>query len=340
VLRAAGIEALNAAARGGAVGRREQVFGEIVERMAAKIDDADARAFNDGTRAMRKFFHGEWRDAGDALDDTIERYAAAPAGWLSNARLFSIYVLIVRGRLTELRLHHAARLAEAEERGDLYTTVNLRIGHCNGVWLLADDVEAARRHVREARAAWKEEGFSLQHYRALLAEANIELYGSAGQAAHDLVARGWPLLRRSLFLYVHYLRGDAYSLRARCALASGRVGEAARFARKLDRERMLWTSTLASLVWSGVARASGDREGEIAHLRAAAERAESADMRLHGAVARMRLGALLGAGEGEELEQRARAWMAEQGVARPDRIAAMFAPLAPTDPVSPTRERE
>ena len=46
------------------------------------------------------------------------------------------------------------------------------------------------------------------------------------------------------------------------------------------------------------------------------------------------------AGEGEELEQRARAWMAEQGVARPDRIAAMFAPLAPTAPVPPTREME
>jgi hypothetical protein len=340
VLRASGIEALNVSARGGPVGRREQVFGEIVERMAAKIDDADVRAFDEGTRAVRKLFHGEWREAGDALNDAIERYGTAPGGWLSNAWLFSIGCLIYRGRLTELRLHHAARLAEAEERGDLYVSVNLRIGNSNSVWLLADDVEAARRHVREAMAAWKEGGFSLQHYRALLAEANIELYGGAGRAAHELVARGWPRLRGSLLLNVQYMRGDAYSLRARCALAGGRVREAARFARKLDRERMLWTSTLASLVWSGIARASGDRQGEIGHLRAAAERAESADMQLHAAVARMRLGALLGASEGEEIEQRARAWMAEQGVARPDRIAAMLAPLAPTAPVPPTREME
>jgi eukaryotic-like serine/threonine-protein kinase len=340
VLRAAGIESLNASARGGTVGRREQVFGEIVERMAAKIDDTDSRAFNDGTRAVRRLFHGDWREAGDGLNDAIERYGTAPAGWLSNARLFSIYCLVHRGRLAELRLHHAARLAEAEERGDLYVSVNLRIGLCNSVWLLADDADAARRHLREAMAAWKEEGFSLQHYRAFLAEANIELYGGAGQAAHDVVMRGWPLLRRSLFLYVQFIRGDAYSLRARCALASGRVAEAARFARKLDRERVLWMSTVASLVWSGIARASGDREGEIGHLRAAAERAESGDMQLHAAVARMRLGAILGAGEGEELEQRARAWMAEQGVARPDRIAAMYAPLAPTAPVPATRVME
>jgi eukaryotic-like serine/threonine-protein kinase len=340
VLRAAGIEALNVSARGGAVGRRERVFGAIVERMAAKLDDTDARAFDQGTRGVRMFLHGDWREAGDLLDDAIERYGAAPAGWLSNARLFSIYSQIYRGKLMELRLHHTARLAEAEERGDLYITVNLRIGHCNGVWLMMDDVDAARRHVREAMAEWKEEGFSLQHYRALLAEANIELYAGAGEAAYGMVAHGWPQLRRSLFLYVQYVRGDAYSLRARCALASGRLAEAARYARKLERERMLWTSTLASLIRAGVARAAGDREGEIAHLRAAADHADAADMQLHAAVARMRLGAALGAGEGDDLALRARSWMAEQGIARPDRLAAMLAPLAPGGPLPPTREME
>jgi hypothetical protein len=340
VLRAAGIEALNAAARGGPVGRRERFFADIVDRMASKIDDPDARMFNQGTRAICDFFHGEWKAGGDAIDDAIERYGTAPAGWFSNARLFSIYGRVTRGMLADLRRHHTAFLAEAEERGDLYMSVNLRIGYCNGVWLFADDVDTARRQVREAMAAWKEAGFSFQHYRALVAEANIELYGGGGQAAHEIVTRGWPQLRRSLLMYSQYVRADAYALRARCALASGRVAEATRFARKLDRERMPWTSMLASLVWSGVARASGDREATIRHLRAAALGADSADMELHAAVARMRLAELLGAGEGEELEKRARAWMAEQGVVRPDRLAALVAPLPPTTLLRSPREME
>lgn len=328
ILRAAGIEAINAAARGGPIGRREEFFGQIVDRMAEKFDDADARAFHEGTRALRMFFHGEWKRAGIALNEGLERYTATPAGWGSNAWLFAIYCMMIRGDLSELRVRHAARLADAEERGDLYSTVNLRIGHLNVIWLLDDDPVAARRHLHEAMAEWREDSFSLQHYRAMLAEAHIALYGGAGQAAYDFVARGWRQLRGSLLMQVQYVRGDAYALRARCALACGRVAEAARFARKLDREGMPWTSTLASLVWAGVARSAGDRAGEIAHLHAAVERAESTDMQLYAAIARGRLGALLGE-SGEDGAQRSRAWMAERGVARPDRIAAMLAPPPP-----------
>jgi hypothetical protein len=333
VLRAAGIEALNAAARGGPVGRRERIFAAIVERMAGRIDELDASAFHEGTRAIRMFLHGQWKEAGDALGDAIERYASTPAGWHSNAQLFTIYSLLYRGKLSEFRLHHAARLVDAQERGDQYTTVNLRVGHSNSVWLLADDVDAARRHLREAMAAWPSIRFSLQHYRAMLAEANIELYCGAGQAAYDLVVQGWRPLRRSLLLQVQYVRGDAYFLRARAALATGRMGEAARFARKLDAERMPWTSALASLIWAGVAHGAGDggdRPAEIAHLKAAIERCEALDMQLHAAVARFRMGGLSGASEGGDLAQRARVWMAEQGIARPDRIALMIAPLAPS----------
>ncbi len=292
VLRAAGIEALDEAARGGPEGKREKAFAAIVERMAEKIDEVDARAFHEGIRAIRMFLHGQWREAGDALVDTIERYATTPAGWHSNAQLFAIYCLMFRGQLAELRMHHAARLADAEERGDLYITVNLRIGHSNAVWLLVDDVAAARRHVREAMAAWPARGFSLQHYRAMLAEANIALYAGDGAEAYDLVARRWRALRRSLLMHVQYVRGDAYFLRARCALATARFAEAARFARKLDGEKMPWTSALAALVWAGVASGRGDRQEAIARLRGAVERADAIDMRLYAAVARLRLGAL------------------------------------------------
>jgi eukaryotic-like serine/threonine-protein kinase len=335
VLRAAGIEALNAAARGGREGARERAFGEVVRRLADRIDEVDARAFHEGTRVIRMFLHGRWREAGDGLIELIEKYATAPAGWHSNAQLFAIYALCFRGKLAELRLHHAARLADAEERGDLYATVNLRIGHTNMVWLVADDVAAARRHVREAMAAWTRRGYLLQHYRGMLAEANIELYtGESSGRPYAIVDRDWSALRKSFLMTAQYVRADAHFLRARCALASirgvanrqARIAEVIRLARALERERMAWTAPLAALVRAGAAAARGDRARAIVHMRSAVEKAEGADMLLHAAVARLRLGTLVGGAEGEILVHNARSWMSDQGIVRPERIAAMISP--------------
>jgi hypothetical protein len=57
--------------------------------------------------------------------------------------------------------------------------------------------------------------------------------------------------------------------------------------------------------------------------------AQGADMLLYAAVARLRLGEMLGDDEGSALAGEARAWMTGQGVRSPDRFAAMLAPLPP-----------
>ena len=56
------------------------------------------------------------------------------------------------------------------------------------------------------------------------------------------------------------------------------------------------------------------------------EVAENGDMALCVALARHRLGALLGGDEGRALIMQAEQWMASQGIARPDRVLALFAP--------------
>jgi hypothetical protein len=243
----------------------------------------------------------------------------------------------VMGELAEARRHCLMLLVDAEERGDLYTTVNLRIGHCTTLWLAADDVEAARRHVREAMASWSQSGFFLQHYRAMLAEANIALYVGDGEAAYQVVEHGWGALRRSFLMNVQYIRADALFVRARCALASAsgsrhsvRIAEAARLAVKLDREAMPWTDALAALVRAGIAAARGDCADAIAQLRVAVTSAEAADMGLHAAVARLRLGENIGGREGEALLGEARAWMSAQEVRLPERLMEMLAPGFPS----------
>jgi hypothetical protein len=334
VMRAAGIEALDAAAAGGPVGARERHYAALVERMASQIDHEDVGAFREGMQAIRLFFHGAWREAGDALVAVQERYAARQAGWYMNAQLFGAYAFLIRGQLIEFRHHHAALFAQAQEWGDVYTTVNLRIGHTSMVWLLDDEPEVARRNVREAMAAWPRRGFSLQVYRVMLAEANIDLYLGDGRAAYERVVGQWWALRRSLLMQVQYLRADAWFLRGRCALAVGRLAEAARFARKLEKERTPWTSALAAIIRASEAFARGARAETEAHLRVALERSEAADMRLHAAVVRLRLGALTRGGQresdgepsAEDFAARGMAWMTDQGIVRADRIAAMLAP--------------
>ena len=115
---------------------------------------------------MRLFLRGRWREAVDCAERLESTYATSPAGWHANAQLFLIYALANLGRLRVLRAYHAIRFAEADERGDIYMTVSMRIGHSNVVWLVDDDVDAARRHLREAMDVWPR-AFSLQHCRAV-----------------------------------------------------------------------------------------------------------------------------------------------------------------------------
>jgi eukaryotic-like serine/threonine-protein kinase len=341
LLRAAGIEALHAAGRGGPEGRREQEFGALAESLADGGADLDSRAFYEGTAAMRLFLHGRWKEVVRRVERLENMYTTSPAGWHSNAQLFYVYTLANLGRLRELRAYHSVRLAEAEERGELYTTVNLRIGHSVRVWLADDDVDAARRHVREAMAAWPQAGYSLQSYRAMVAEATIALYEGDGAAAYALVEASWPGLRRSLLFYVQYVRADAHFLRARCALASIgslapddvrgrqlRLRNAAASAKKLAREGMEWTAPLAALAAAGVALAQGDRPAAIERFREAVASADAAEMLLHAAVARECLGERVAGVEGVELVREARAWMASQDIRAPDRMVATIAPLA------------
>src|SRR5260221_3315795 len=93
------------------------------------------------------------------------------------------------GDRQRLAPRQARVLAEAELRGDLYTQVNLRTVTIPALCLAADDPGAARRHVREAMARWSQRGFLLQHWQAMRAEVEIELYVGDPAAAQQRLQR-------------------------------------------------------------------------------------------------------------------------------------------------------
>jgi serine/threonine protein kinase/tetratricopeptide (TPR) repeat protein len=334
VLRAATIEAATLASAGGKPGVQERRLSGLVQSLAAGAQDPESQAFALGTTGVSLFLRGQWSQALDKQDVAYAKYAVNKAGWHANGQLFAIWSLTFLGRIDEFRRRHTRLLLDAEDHGDLYTTVNLRIGYSNLAWLVTDDVEAARREVINAMSAWSQRSYHLQHYRAMLAEANIELYAGAGARAYERVVRDWAELKKSFLLRVQYVRADAHFVRARAALASSlegatrraRIAEAQHLARRIGSEDMAWTLPLADMVRAGVASFNETPNDASRLLTAALRGAEAADMTIHAAAIRRQLGVLIGGDEGRALTAQADHAMTSQGVRVPERLAAMLAP--------------
>jgi hypothetical protein len=242
---------------------------------------------------------------------------------------------MVLGDLREAALLHDRLLRDAEERGDLYTIVNLHTRATIFLSLAADDPDLARRHLRESMAKWSQTGFLLQHWQAMHYEAEIELYVGDAARAYDRIVRDERAFRRSLLGHVQVLRILTWYLRGRCAVASvdavpserhARLAEARKLARKLGREKMPYASLTGSIVTASVANAAGDRAGAITALREVLAGATAAELMLHVAAARYQLGSLLGGERGKAMVAQAEEEMATRGVRSTARMAARLVP--------------
>jgi eukaryotic-like serine/threonine-protein kinase len=335
VMRAASIELTHLASLGGPVGKRERALEGIIDAVAERIDDAESLAFVRAARGTALLFRGQWRRALEALDSTHADLAPRRAGWQSNANVLATYALYCMGDLRTLASRHARVLADAEVRGDLYTEVNLRTVTVPALCLANDDPDAARRHVREAMSRWSHRGFLVQHWQAMRAEAEIELYVGNADAARERLRRGAAEVRRSFILESQFLRISSDYVRARCAIAiaasdptgrAARLAEARRLTARLARERASHGAALAALLAAGVASVAGDRAGAARSLRAAIDLGERVEMALQVEAARHQLGRLLGGEEGRHLVDAARTALASQGVRAPLRFVSMIAP--------------
>jgi eukaryotic-like serine/threonine-protein kinase len=336
VMRAVSLEAGNLASAGGAEGRRERKLRDLGQRLAQGSDDPDAQVFVDGTRGISLFLRGRFKEARDVLELVSERNSMQKrSGWQSNAFLFAVDTLMVLGDLREAASLRERMLVDAEERGDLYTIVNLHTRATVFLSLAADDPDLARRHLREAMAQWSQTGYLLQHWQAMHYEAEIELYVGDGARGYERIVRDQAAFRRSLLGNVQVLRVLMWYLRGRCAIASldavpakraARIAEARKLARRLARENMHWASLAGSILTASVANAAGDRAGAIAALRDVLAGATAAELMLHVAAAQYQLGSLLGGEAGKAMVAQADEEMASRGVRSSSRMAARLVP--------------
>jgi hypothetical protein len=337
VLRAVSLEAGHLASEGGVEGSREQACLEIAGRLAERSGDPEGEIFFRGSRAIGMFLRGRWRESLRLLDAAYERYPNHKAHWHTNAKIFAVYALYYLGDLRVQARRATQLLAEAEQRNDLYIIVNLRTTSMVDIALAADDPEAGRTHIREAMNQWSQSGFTVQHWKAMVWAAEIEIYAGDGARACEILERDRRALGKSFLLHVQFIRASTAFVRARSLIAAvepaaGRrgahavVAEARRIARRLERERMPWASPLGCLVAAAAANLAGDRAGAIAALESAIHRALLAEMPLYAWSARHRLGLLLGGADGARRVRDADAAMSAVGIHAPAHYAGMLLP--------------
>src|SRR5262249_17734824 len=88
-----------------------------------------------------------------------------------------------------------------------------------------------------------------------------------------------------------------------------------------------FTRYARQLVGAGLAVLRGDLDGAADGYRSAATGFEAVDMMLVAEAARWRLGELLGGDGGRHLIEQATATLSAEGIVRPDRVVAVFAPV-------------
>jgi hypothetical protein len=339
VLRAASVQIIHCASPGGSVGKVEQGTYALLDRLEREQLDSETRAFVKSCRAIATFQRGQWAQADAVLYDLAAHDSQHFAG--HQTRLFGTYALFFLGRLRDQRQRTKRFLADAERHGDLYTSVNLRLAPLVDCCLADDDPDGAREQIGLALASWSQRGFHVQHWKAMVWGAQIELYAGNGTRAYAIFERQQRAFARSLLTQSQFVREFTRYVRGCAAVAAAvesreervrlaRIKEARKLVRQLRRARTSWTAPLASVLRAASADASGDTGGAIEALRVAIDEAQAADMAMFASVARYRLGILMGGEEGQRLRAQAEDEMKAEGVRAPDRYAKSYVPGRPS----------
>jgi serine/threonine protein kinase len=337
VARALAIEAGFAATSGGPNRARAEAIGATARQLAGELEHSHPHALGLSMMmiGMNAYLMGEWaaalRDC-DAAERILLDRCTGVLWELTNTRRFALSSLVFMGRVAELGRRTPGLLADARERGNLYAETDLRTRLMTLSWLAQGKPELAAADADDALARWTQRGFHLQHYNHLLGVTQCDLYRGDAPAALARIDRTWPALSRSLLLRIQALRAEILHARGRAMLAAlghsraASTAAIARIAGQLDDEQMAWTAPLAGLLRAGLH--ARDRQPE--HCRSALEQAargfDAADMGLHAAAARQRLGALVAGAEGAALCAQAAHFFEAQAIADPQAFTRMVAP--------------
>ena len=337
IVRSLAMEAAHVSTAGGKARR-------AVERLlavAVPLQRLVPEPYADGILALGQgisvFMRGEWQEALATFDhaEAIFRDQCIGASWeINTAVSFALWSLHYLGKLEELSRRWPVKVAEARERGDLYSATNLSTYTMAIVKLAADDPAGATRLLEDVMGLWSNQGYHIQHHNAQFAHTAIELYKGNARTAWDHVSEQFANYRRSMLFRVQKIRIDTLQIRARCAAGNrfGRIGSRALDSLGRARRHDPGTRTHALVDCSSSADPRRDRRRswparQCSHRPGeAVELCEGVNMHLYATVARRRIGELLGGAEGDALLAETQRWMASQSIRDPGRFTDLYAP--------------
>jgi tetratricopeptide (TPR) repeat protein len=335
IARAMSFEAAQSAARGGKTRERALQIVQQAEQLSQRVGHPHAIGLAIWSRGVGAYLVGEWKLAAEQCERAAEvlRDRCTGVTWeLTMANRFMLSSLLYLGELAEVSRRVPSLLTAALEQGNVFAATDLRT-RMNSIWLADDDPDKARAEVIEALKAWPHEGFHLQHYSSLLAQAQIELYTGDFDVAWKHIEGQWPALEDSMLLRTQVLRIEATYLRARAILAMAlsnrdrdKLVLAEKLARKLEKENMDWAKPFGAVIRSSIAHQRNQHAEATTLLSAAVQGFERADMRLFAAGSRRRLGELFGDERGRRFVAEADAWMTGQRIKNPERMTRMLVP--------------
>ncbi|MDP2315597.1 MAG: protein kinase [Pseudomonadota bacterium] len=333
--RAVSMELLHNAVGGSGTQARSFVLAGESQALVAEVDDPRVAAGSLLNRGISAFLNGQFVEARALIDRADEEFRTRCAGntWeRDNLNRFRARVLTLLGDLRTIIPLTRELVRDAEGRGDGYVSIHARLRTHHLVQMCEDTPQGVAEELDELLAAISGSGFHFQHVVHLLATAELDLFQGRPADAWNRVAATWPTIVRTMLLRVQVTRVEGAYLRGRCALAVVAVlpasdprraellGIGEGEIRALHHESVPWASALAAILEASVARVGG-RADAAALLGRAADRLDAVDMRLHAMSARLVAGEWAG-----QPDPAPRAWMREQGVRNPERLARMYVP--------------
>ena len=315
--------------------RRLHALGES---LCATSDDPLLRAAAKLNAGQLAQYEGRWRRSRDSFGEAAAllgdhgRHTAFEAVTAQLHRLTSMFYL---GEMRALAETAHSAWKETLAIGNLVVSTFAVSEWLTAAWLVGDEVDFIEREIEETERRWPQELFLVPQAWLTIGRCLVDLYRGASSAGWHRLSARWPALQKAGPLRVPWGRYIFLPAHAAAALAAAteRPSEATKLARIAERDakaiaalELAGSGARAALIRAGAAAVRGRDDAVAAHLRAAVELFEAADMAAYANVARARLGAVIGGDEGAGLTRQSDVFMAAEGVARPDRFVAMLAP--------------
>ena len=333
IARSIGNEAAASGVQGGEAGwRRAQKLLAIGRPLAERSGSATARAYVLMGSGMALYGVGRFHDMTEELERFLVIMKSGAPGLVfetSAARVIQLTALGWLGRFRELARVREEVYRDAVARGDVFTSVSMRIGAAAFAWAAMDRPELVESETLVALAEWGRRGFDLEHWYGLFGRTAAMGYRGRGDEAHALAAQLLGQTRRSLMWGIHDLRVPTLFAYCTACLAKIEWGsgdreallaEARRATVALERKLRPWFRGFALAVRAGIAR-HRSVEDAVSGLEQAARSFGEHQMLGFAAAARYHAANLRG--DAAERE-RALDYLRSEGVVAPQRMARML----------------